>query len=102
MGSAIRSLNMEGRMTICNMSIEGGARAGMVAPDEVTFEYMKGRPYAPQGEDWERAVEEWRQLPSDEGAVYDAEVTLNADELVPMITYGTNPGMGDAHHRYRP
>jgi 3-isopropylmalate/(R)-2-methylmalate dehydratase large subunit len=94
MGSAIRSLSMEGRMTICNMSIEGGARAGMVAPDEVTFEYMKGRPYAPQGEDWERAVEEWRQLPSDEGAVYDAEVTLNADELVPMITYGTNPGMG--------
>lgn len=94
MGSAIRSLNMEGRMTICNMSIEGGARAGMIAPDEITFEYIKGRQYAPVGADWDRVVEEWRKLPSDEGAVFDAEVTLNADELVPMITYGTNPGMG--------
>lgn len=94
MGSAIRSLSMEGRMTICNMSIEGGARAGMVAPDEITFEYIKGRPAAPQGEAWERAVAEWRQLPSDEGAEFDAVVELNADDLVPMITYGTNPGMG--------
>ena len=94
MGSAIRSLNMEGRMTICNMSIEGGARAGMIAPDETTFEYVKGRPHAPKGEDWDRAVAEWRNLPSDEGATYDAEIMLNADDLTPMITYGTNPGMG--------
>ncbi|MEQ8677906.1 MAG: 3-isopropylmalate dehydratase large subunit [Aggregatilineales bacterium] len=94
MGSAIRSLNMEGRMTICNMSIEGGARAGMIAPDETTFEYVKGRPHAPKGEDWDRAVAEWRKLPSDEGATYDAEIVLNADDLTPMITYGTNPGMG--------
>ncbi|MGB1286755.1 MAG: 3-isopropylmalate dehydratase large subunit [Aggregatilineales bacterium] len=94
MGSAIRNLNMEGRMTICNMSIEGGARAGMVAPDDITFDYIKGRPLAPQGADWDAAVEKWRQLPSDEGATFDAEVTLNADELIPMITYGTNPGMG--------
>lgn len=93
-GEAIRQLSMEGRMTICNMSIEGGARAGMIAPDETTFEYIKGRKYAPTGADWDSAVEEWKQLPSDEGAVYDAEITLNADELIPMITYGTNPGMG--------
>lgn len=93
-GEAIRKLSMEGRMTICNMSIEGGARAGMIAPDETTFEYIKGRKYAPTGADWDVAVEEWKQLPSDEGAVYDAEITLNADELIPMITYGTNPGMG--------
>ena len=93
-GAAIRSLNMEGRMTICNMSIEGGARAGMVAPDETTFAYIKGRRYAPAGADWEAAVEKWRQLPSDEGAVYDREITIRADELTPMITYGTNPGMG--------
>ncbi len=94
MGSAIRSLTMEGRMTICNMSIEGGARAGMVAPDDTTFNYIAGRPYAPKGEAWEEAVAAWRTLPSDEGAHFDAEVTLNADELIPMITYGTNPGMG--------
>ncbi len=94
MGEAIRALNMEGRMTICNMSIEGGARAGMVAPDDTTFEYIAGRPAAPQGEAFERAVEAWRQLPTDEGAAFDAEVRLNADELIPMITYGTNPGMG--------
>lgn len=93
-GEAIRSLSMEGRMTVCNMSIEGGARAGMVAPDETTFEYIKGRSHAPQGADWDAAVEKWRQLPSDEGATYDAEITIHADELVPMITYGTNPGMG--------
>ena len=93
-GEAMRRLNMEGRMTICNMSIEGGARAGMVAPDETTFAYIKGRKHAPAGADWEAAVEEWRQLPSDEGAVYDREITIRADELAPMITYGTNPGMG--------
>ncbi|RMG71075.1 MAG: 3-isopropylmalate dehydratase large subunit [Chloroflexi bacterium] len=96
MGEAIRSLNMEGRMTICNMSIEGGARAGMIAPDETTFEYIAGRPAAPKGEAWERAVADWRQLPSDDGAVFDAEVSLDANTLVPMITYGTNPGMGMA------
>lgn len=96
MGSAIRSLSMEGRMTICNMSIEGGARAGMVAPDDTTFEYIKGRPYAPQGEAWDKAVAAWRELPSDEGAEFDAEVVLDADSLKPMITYGTNPGMGMA------
>ena len=94
MGEAIRNLNMEGRMTICNMSIEGGARAGMVAPDETTFDYVHGRPYAPQGEDWDRAVAEWRKLPTDDGATFDAEVVLDADDLTPMITYGTNPGMG--------
>lgn len=94
MGSAIRSLSMEGRMTICNMSIEGGARAGMVAPDETTFEYIAGRPLAPKGDGWEEALARWRELPSDAGAVFDAEVVLNADDLTPMITYGTNPGMG--------
>lgn len=96
MGSAIRALSMEERMTICNMSIEGGARAGMIAPDETTINYIAGRPFAPQGEEWERAVAYWRTLPTDEGAVFDHEMTLNADELVPMITYGTNPGMGIA------
>ncbi len=94
MGEAIRALSMEGRMTICNMSIEGGARAGMIAPDETTFEYVAGRPAAPKGADWDRAVAEWRQLPSDEGSTFDNEVVLEADDLVPMITYGTNPGMG--------
>ncbi len=94
MGEAIRALPMEGRMTICNMSIEGGARAGMIAPDETTFEWVAGRPYAPKGADFDRAVEAWRQLPTDDGAVFDNEVVLDADDLVPMITYGTNPGMG--------
>lgn len=94
MGDALRSLSMEGRMTICNMSIEGGARAGMVAPDDTTFEYVAGRPYAPKGADWEAAVAAWRQFPTDEGATFDNEVILNANELTPMITYGTNPGMG--------
>lgn len=93
-GSAIRSLSMEGRMTICNMSIEAGARAGMVAPDEVTFEYVKGRPHAPQGEEWDAAVEYWKTLPSDEGAVFDAEVTIDASQLEPFVTWGTNPGQG--------
>ncbi len=94
MGEAIRSLSMEGRMTICNMSIEGGARAGMVAPDDTTFEYIYGRKHAPKGADWDAAVATWRQLPSDEGAAFDNEVVLDADDLTPMITYGTNPGMG--------
>jgi 3-isopropylmalate/(R)-2-methylmalate dehydratase large subunit len=94
MGEAIRALNMEERMTICNMSIEGGARAGMVAPDATTFQYVSGRPHAPQGEDFERAIAYWCSLLSDEGAVFDKEMTLDADELTPMITYGTNPGMG--------
>jgi 3-isopropylmalate/(R)-2-methylmalate dehydratase large subunit len=93
-GEAIRGLTMEQRMTICNMSIEGGARAGMIAPDETTFEYLKGREFAPQGTDWDKAVATWKTLPSDEGAVYDKTITLNASELEPMITYGTNPGMG--------
>lgn len=93
-GPAVRALSMEERMTLCNMSIEAGARAGMVAPDEVTFEYLAGRPFAPQGEAWEKAVAHWRTLPSDEGAVYDKVVTLDVSRLEPMITYGTNPGMG--------
>ncbi len=94
MGEAIRGLGMEGRMTICNMSIEGGARAGMVAPDDTTFEYVAGRPYAPKDEAWDQAVAAWRTLPSDDGATFDNQVILDADELTPMITYGTNPGMG--------
>ena len=93
-GEAIRGLTMEQRMTVCNMSIEGGARAGMIAPDEVTFGYLKGREFAPQGEEWDKAVAYWKTLPSDEGAVYDKSITLDASELEPMITYGTNPGMG--------
>lgn len=93
-GEAIRSLTMEQRMTICNMSIEGGARAGMIAPDDTTFEYLHGREFAPKGADWEKAVAKWRTLPSDDGAAYDKSITLNASELEPMITYGTNPGMG--------
>jgi 3-isopropylmalate/(R)-2-methylmalate dehydratase large subunit len=93
-GSAIRSLSMEGRMTVCNMSIEGGARAGMVAPDDTTFAYLHGRPFSPQGAAWDAAVARWRQLPSDDGAAYDRTISLDATALEPMITYGTNPGMG--------
>ncbi|MBE2225248.1 MAG: 3-isopropylmalate dehydratase large subunit, partial [Anaerolineae bacterium] len=93
-GSAIRALEMEQRMTICNMSIEGGARAGLIAPDEKTFAYIKGRERAPQGQAWDDAVAFWKTLPSDEGAVYDKEVTIDANALEPMITYGTNPGLG--------
>ncbi len=93
-GSAIRALGMEGRMTICNMSIEGGARAGLIAPDETTFEYVHGRPHAPQGEAWDAAVEAWRRLPTDEGATFDRSIAFDAGELTPMVTYGTNPGMG--------
>lgn len=95
-GSAIRALTMEERMTICNMSIEGGARAGLVAPDNTTFNYIAGRPFAPQGAAWDEAVAGWRTLPSDEDARFDKEITLDADSLQPMITYGTNPGMGMA------
>jgi len=93
-GEAIRALTMEQRMTICNMSIEGGARAGLIAPDDTTFEYVHGRPHAPGGPDWDAAVERWRQLPTDHGAAFDKSITLDADALEPMITYGTNPGMG--------
>lgn len=93
-GSAIRSLSMEARMTICNMSIEMGARGGMIAPDEVTFEYMKGRLFAPKGEEWDKAVAYWRTLPTDEGATFDKEIHIKAEDIEPMITYGTNPGMG--------
>jgi 3-isopropylmalate/(R)-2-methylmalate dehydratase large subunit len=85
---------MEGRMTICNMSIEAGARAGMVAPDEVTFEYLKGRPHAPEGADWDSAVEYWKTLKTDDGAKFDAEIFLDADTLEPFVTWGTNPGQG--------
>ncbi len=93
-GSAIRALSIEARMTICNMSIEAGARAGMVAPDQITYDYLEGRPHAPQGADWNEAVAYWNTLPSDEGAVYDAEVFLDANTLDPFVTWGTNPGQG--------
>jgi 3-isopropylmalate/(R)-2-methylmalate dehydratase large subunit len=93
-GSAIRALSMEARMTICNMSIEMGARGGMIAPDETTFEYMNGRKYSPKGKKWEAAVEYWSSLHSDEDAEFNAEFTFNAADIEPMITYGTNPGMG--------
>ena len=93
-GSAIRALSMEERMTVCNMSIEGGARAGLVAPDDATYQYIAGRPYAPKGPEWDAAVARWKQLPTDDGATYDREITLDAGTLEPMITFGTNPGMG--------
>ena len=93
-GSAIRALNMEQRMTVCNMSIEGGARAGMIAPDDVTFQYLAGRPHTPKGAEFEAAIARWKQLPTDDGAAFDREVSIDADSLEPMITYGTNPGMG--------
>jgi 3-isopropylmalate/(R)-2-methylmalate dehydratase large subunit len=92
-GAAIRALSMEERMTVCNMSIEAGARAGMIAPDETTFAYLRGRPHAPQGDDWDAAVAAWRALPTDDGAVYDQTVVLDAAEFVPYVTWGTNPGM---------
>ena len=112
-GEAIRGLSMEGRMTVCNMAIEAGARAGMVAPDETTFEYLKGRPYAPKGAAWDAAVAYWKTLPSDEGAVFDKEVSLDASEIIPYVTWGTSPqdalpitaaipdpaGIGDADRR---
>jgi 3-isopropylmalate/(R)-2-methylmalate dehydratase large subunit len=90
-GEAIRALDMAGRMTVCNMSIEAGARAGMIAPDETTFEYIRGRPLAPRGEAFDRAVAYWRTLPTDAGAVYDRTVTLDAADIVPMVTWGTSP-----------
>jgi 3-isopropylmalate/(R)-2-methylmalate dehydratase large subunit len=93
-GSAMRSLGMEARMTVCNMSIEAGARAGMIAPDDTTFEYLAGRELAPQGQAWEAALSRWRALPTDEGAAFDRTVRLDITQLAPMITYGTNPGMG--------
>ncbi len=93
-GSAIRSLSMEARMTICNMSIEMGARCGMIAPDETTFNYMKGRKFAPQGEDWEKSLAYWKTLHSDADAKFDKELNIKAEDIEPMITYGTNPGMG--------
>ncbi|OGO18093.1 MAG: 3-isopropylmalate dehydratase large subunit [Chloroflexi bacterium RBG_16_48_8] len=93
-GEAIRSLDMEGRMTVCNMSIEAGARAGMIAPDDTTFEYLADREYTPKGEDWERALSRWRQLGSEECATYDRSITMDVSNLEPMITFGTNPGMG--------
>ena len=93
-GQAIRDLSMEGRMTICNMSIEAGARAGMIAPDQTTFDYVQGRPHAPVGEAWDEAVEYWSTLRSDDDAVFDTEVTIDADQLEPFVTWGTNPGQG--------
>ena len=93
-GSTIRSLSMEERMTICNMSIEGGARAGLVAPDETTYQYIAGRDFAPKGKAWDEALARWQQLPTDEGATYAKELTLDANTLEPMVTFGTNPGMG--------
>jgi 3-isopropylmalate/(R)-2-methylmalate dehydratase large subunit len=92
-GSAIRGLNMDGRMTLCNMSIEGGARAGMVAPDDTTFQYLAGRPMAPHGAEWDKAVARWKSLPSDTGATYDRRITYDAADIEPMISFGTNPGM---------
>src|SRR6202046_727627 len=92
-GEAVRGLSMEGRMTMCNMSIEGGARAGMVAPDETTFEYMEGRPFVPRGREFQIAVDHWRSLATDPGAKFDETLTLHANELAPMVTWGTNPGM---------
>jgi 3-isopropylmalate/(R)-2-methylmalate dehydratase large subunit len=93
-GSAIEALTMEQRMTVCNMSIEGGARAGLIAPDDTTFEYLAGRAHAPHGKSWDAAVARWRQLPTDDGATFDQSVTIDASALEPMVTYGTNPGMG--------
>lgn len=93
-GEAIRAMTMEERMTVCNMSIEAGARTGMIAPDETTFEYLKARRFVPRGREWDKKVEQWNQLATDSGAIYDARIVLDASELEPMITYGTNPGMG--------
>jgi len=94
-GSAIRALSMEARMTLCNMSIEMGARGGLIAPDQTTFDYIEGREFAPKGEDWEKALEYWATLKTDEGAEFDKTFNFNASDIEPMITYGTNPGMGE-------
>ena len=93
-GETVRNLTMEGRLTLCNLSIEMGARGGFIAPDEVTFEYLKGREYSPKGDDWEKAIAYWKTLKSGEDAVFDKELTFHAEKIEPMITYGTNPGMG--------
>lgn len=93
-GSAIRALSMEGRMTICNMSIEMGARGGLIAPDQTTYDYLEGREFSPKGQDWEDAVAHWETLPTEDGATFDAEHTYRAEDITPMVTYGTNPGMG--------
>jgi len=93
-GSAIRALSMEERMTVCNMSIEGGARAGLIAPDDATYQYVSGRPFAPKGADFDAAVARWKTLPTDDGALFDREISIDANALEPMITFGTNPGMG--------
>ncbi len=93
-GSTIRVLSMDERMTVCNMSIEAGARAGLVAPDDVTYQYVSGRPFAPKGAEWDAALARWKQLPTEDGASYDKSVTIDADQLEPMVTFGTNPGMG--------
>ena len=95
-GAVVRNMSMEGRLTLSNLSIEMGSRAGLIAPDETTFEYLKGREYAPKGADWDRAVEEWKKLKSDDDAVFDKEVTYRAEDIAPRITYGTNPGAGIA------
>src|SRR5258708_16064159 len=92
-GDAIRGLSMDGRMTVCNMSIEGGARAGMIGPDETTFAYLEGRPYVPRGKPFQEAVERWKQLRSDDGAKFDMTVELNSKDIAPQVTWGTNPGM---------
>src|SRR5207248_7111424 len=91
-GSAIRGLSMEGRMTVCNMSIEGGARAGMIAPDDTTFAYLEGRPHAPKGSAWQQALDAWRALATDDGAAFDKEIVIDAAELRPSVSWGTNPG----------
>ncbi|MDR0874082.1 MAG: 3-isopropylmalate dehydratase large subunit [Prevotellaceae bacterium] len=93
-GDAVKSLTMEGRLTLCNLSIESGARGGMIAPDETTFEYIKGREFAPKGEEWEKKLAYWRTLKTDDGAKFDKELIFNAEDIEPMVTYGTNPGMG--------
>ncbi|MEM5770052.1 MAG: aconitase family protein, partial [Bacillota bacterium] len=101
-GPGICALSMEERMTVCNMSIEAGARAGMIAPDDITYEYLAGRQFAPKGADWDTAVRRWKKLPTDEGAVFDRTVTLDISNLEPMITFGTNPGMGMQINGYIP
>lgn len=101
-GEAVRSLSMEGRLTLCNLSIEMGARGGMIAPDQVTFDYIYGREYAPKGKDWDNAVERWKMLKSDNDAIFDKELSFKAEDIEPMITYGTNPGMGMGIREYIP
>jgi 3-isopropylmalate/(R)-2-methylmalate dehydratase large subunit len=97
-GSVIRNLSMEGRMTICNMSIEAGAKAGMIAPDDTTFSYIEGRPHAPTGDQWNQALDDWRELPTEEGATFDHEIELNGNEIAPHVSWGTNPGQVIAMH----